>query len=115
MRKVTKSKKQPKKIAAMLSAYEQQRLDNIQRNNGVLEQLGLAPSSTAASAAPAKRKKKKKKRSMTTRLRSQSEPLDVFARYGAFRLYPGSIHRLVAQSSASGRRTTIRARAMPAT
>ena len=28
----------------MLSAYEQQRLDNIQRNNGVLEQLGLASS-----------------------------------------------------------------------
>ena len=46
----------------MLSAYEQQRLDNIQRNNGVLQQLGLAPSGSC-DAVPTARKKKKKKTS----------------------------------------------------
>ena len=46
----------------MLSEYELQRLSNIERNNGVLAQLGLASSSGAAgpSSAPAKKKKKKK-------------------------------------------------------
>ena len=51
----------------MLSKYELQRLSNIERNNGVLAQLGLAPSGAAGpSSAPAKKKKKKKKKSPHT-------------------------------------------------